>query len=132
MPIFATDTFRFSHVVKHEYEPNLAFCREAVVANETGVRTYAPGTVLGRITANGKFRICVQTAVDGSQTPAAIVLEDKSIPAATDTRVLVLVRGPAIVSKSGLILDATFDTGPELAAVYAAIEALNIRVSDAV
>ena len=49
---FATDTFRFSHLVKHEYEPNFAYCRDVLVANEAGARTYAVGTVLGRVTAN--------------------------------------------------------------------------------
>lgn len=132
MPLIATDTFRLSHVLKHEYEPQLAYCREAVVANEAAARAYTPGTVLGRVTATGKFRICVQNAADGSQTPAAIVMEDKSVPATTDTRVLVLVRGPAMVSKSGLILDASFDLLAEQQAAWAAIEALGIRVQDAV
>lgn len=132
MPLIATDTFRLSHVLKHEYEPGLAYCREAVLANEVAAQTYAPGTVLGRVTATGRFRICVQNAADGSQNPAAIVMEDKSIPANTDTRVLVLVRGPAMVSKSGLILHSSFDLLAEQQAAWAAIEALGIRVQDAV
>lgn len=132
MPLIATDTFRLSHVLKHEYEPQLAYCREAVVANEAAAQTYAPGTVLGRVTATGKFRVCVQNASDGSQNPAAIVMEDKTVPAATDTRVLVLVRGPAMVSKSGLILHSSFDLLAEQQAAWAAIEALGIRVQDAV
>ncbi len=132
MPLIATDTFRFSHLVKHEYEPSLAFCRSALVANEATVKTYAVGTVLGKVTATGKWKICVQSAVDGSQTPAAVVLADYSVPATTDTKVLALTRGPAIVSKSALVLDATFDLQAEKDALYASLEALGILVNDAV
>lgn len=129
---FATDTFRFSHLVKHEYEPQFAYCREALVANEAAARTYVVGTVLGRVTATGKVRVAVQNAADGSQNVFAISLEDKAVPATTDTRVLCLVRGPAIVSKAALVFDASFDLVAELNAAYAQIEALGIRVNDAV
>jgi hypothetical protein len=129
---FATDTFRFSHLVKHEYEPSFAYCRDVLVANEAGARTYTVGTVLGRVTVGGKVRIAVQSASDGSQNAFAICLEDKAVPATTDTRVLCLVRGPAIVSKSALVLDATFDLLAEQTALYAQLEALGIRVNDAV
>lgn len=132
MPVIATDTLRFSNLVKFELEPALAYCRAVVTANETGARTYAVGTVLGRITANGKHRIAVQTAVDGSQTADAVCVEDKAVAASTDTRVLALVRGPAIVSKGALVLDATFDQPAELAAVYAALEAKGILVNDTI
>jgi Bacteriophage lambda head decoration protein D len=129
---FATDTFRFSHLVKHEYEPQFAYCREVVTANEATAKTYAVGTVLGKVTAGGKYKIAVQTAVDGSQTAAALCLEDKAVAATTDTKVLCLVRGPSIVSKAALILDATYDLQAEKDAVYAALEAAGIRVNDAI
>lgn len=132
MPLIATDTFRFSNLVKHEYEPNQAYCRLVVTANEATAKTYAVGTVLGKVTAGGKYKIALQAAVDGSQTPAALVLADYSIPATTDTKVLVLVRGPAIVSKTALGLDASFSTQPQKDAAYASLEALGILVNDAV
>lgn len=132
MPLIATDTYRFSHLVKHEYEPSEGYCRLSVTANETGARTYAVGTVLGRITANGKYRIAVQSAVDGSQNVAGVCLEDKAVPANTDTRVMILARGPAIVSKAALVFDASFDLVAELNAAYAQLEALGILVNDAV
>ncbi len=132
MPLIATDTLRYSNLVKHEYEPSLAYCRLSVIANEATAKTYAVGTVLGVVTATGKYRICVQNAADGSQNPAAIVLEDKSVAATTDTRVLVMARGPAIVSKSALVLDASFDLLTEQNALYAALEAKGIQVNDAV
>ena len=61
-----------------------------------------------------------------------VTVGEGSIAAATDTQVLVLIKGPAIVSKAGLVLDATYNTGPELAAVYAAIEALGIACNDGI
>lgn len=132
MPLIATDTDRYSQVVKFEFEPALAFCREAVTANEAGAATYAVGTVLGLVTATGKYKIAVQNAADGSQNPAAVVVEDASLTAATDKKVLVLLRGPAIVSKAALKFHSSFDTAPELAAAYAALAAKNILVNDTI
>lgn len=34
MPLLATDTQRFSNVIKHEYDPATKYCRETVVVNE--------------------------------------------------------------------------------------------------
>lgn len=132
MPIIATDKQRFSNVVKHEYEPTLAFCRAVVTVNEAAVTDYTVGTVLGKITASGKYVVAKETAVDGSKVPAAIVLEDKSIAATTDTKVLVAVRGPMIVSKAGITLDATYDNATKKATAIAALEAVGILVNDAV
>ena len=132
MPLIAQDKPRFSNVVKHEYEPTLAFCRAVVTVNEAAVTDYAIGTVLGKITASGKYVVAKETATDGSKVPAAVVLEDKSIAAATDTKVLVAVRGPMIVSKAGIALDATYDNAAKKATALAALEALGILVNDAV
>jgi predicted aspartyl protease len=128
MATVKVDTPRVSHLVKHEHWPETGFCRLAVTVNEASAKTYQVGTVLGKVTADGKYKIAVQTAVDGSQTAAAIVLDDYSIAATTDTKVLVLVKGPAEVSKGALVLDATYDLDAEKAVVYASLEALNINV----
>ena len=130
--ILYTEAFRASNVIKHEYEPSIAFCREVVVANEAGAKTYAVGTVLGKVTASGKYKISEATAADGSEVAAAVVLEDKAVAATTDTKVLVAVRGPMIVSKAGLVLGASIDTDGEKAAVYAALAAKNILVNDTI
>lgn len=222
---FATEAYRLSNVLKQEFWPEHAFCRAVAVVNESAAKTYAPGTVLGRVitsgtaaataasgnTGNGamgaitvtapaqvgtyrlaiiavtanagtfvvvapngvtvgtgtvgvafskgglaftladgatdfalgdafdivvsgtyKYKIAVETATDGSKVAAAIVMEDKTVAATTDTNVLVLVKGPAVVSKSGLILDATYDLAAEKAAIYATLEGLGISVYDAV
>jgi len=132
MPIIATDTFRLSHLVKRELWPEQGYTRAVVTVNEAAAKTYAVGTVLGKVTASGKYKIAVQTAVDGSQTADAIVLGDYSIAATTDTKVLVLVRGPAIVSKAALVLDATYDTDAKKAAVYAALEAKGVLTNETI
>ena len=132
MPLIATETFRFSHLVKAELWPEKAYCRTLVTVNEAAAKTYAVGTVLGKVTATGKYKICVQSAADGSQTPAALVLADYSVTAATDTKVLTLTRGPAAVSKAALALDSSFDNQTKKDAAYTSIEALNIMVLDAV
>lgn len=128
MTIVAQDTNRFSNLVKHELWPETGYCRKEVTANEAAIKTYAVGTVLGKVTATGKYKIAVETAVDGSKVAAALVLNDYSIAAATDTKVLTLIQGPAEVSKGALVLDATYDNDAKKDAVYASLEALGINV----
>ena len=131
MTVIATSVHTLTNVVKHEYGADFAYCREAVTVNDTA-GTLAVGQVLGKVTADGKYKRAVQTASDGSQTAAAVVWEAKTIAGSTDTLVICLVRGPAGVSKGGLVLDATYDTAPEKAAVYAALEAKGIQCLDTI
>lgn len=131
MALISTELQKVSNVVKHEYGIDYAYCRELVTVNDAA-GTLALGTVLGQVTAGGKFKRSVQTASDGSQNAAAIVVSAKTIAGATDTQVLVLRRGPCGVSKAGLVLDATFDTDAEKLAVYNSLAALGIQTLDAV
>lgn len=131
MPVIATESKRLSNVVKQELWPETGYTRAVVTVNDAA-STLVPGSVLGKVTATGKYKVAVQTASDGSQVADAIVMQEIAVPATTDTKVLVLIKGPAIVSKGGLVLDATFDTAGELAAVYAALEAKGIACNDAV
>ena len=130
--IIATEAKRLSNVVKKELFPEDGYCRQVVTVNEAAAKSYVPGTVLGKVTDGGKYKIAVQTAEDGSQTADAIVIGEHTIAATTDTKVLVLIKGPAIVSKAGLVLDATYNLDAEKAAVYAALEAKGIACNDAV
>ena len=129
MSIVATSLHTISNVVKHEYGADYAYCRKLVTVNDTA-GTLAIGQVLGQVTTGGKYKRAVQTANDGSETAAAIVAAAKTIADTTDTQVLVYFRGPMGVSKNGLVLDATYDTAPEKAAVYASLEALGIQCLD--
>ena len=131
MAVISQSLHTISNVVKHEYGADYAYCRQLVTVNDTA-GTLAIGTVLGQVTVGGKYKRAVQTASDGSQNAAAIVAAAKTIPGTTDTQVLVYVRGPMGVSKGGLVLDATYDTAPKKAAVYAALEAKGIQCMDTI
>ena len=128
MTVQFVDTSRFSSLVKGELWPHTGFCRKEVTVNEAAIKTYAVGTVLGKVTATGKYKIAVETAVDGSKVAAALVIADQSIAAATDTKVVVLQKGPAEISKGALVLDATYDNDAKKDAVYASLEAVGINV----
>jgi hypothetical protein len=131
MPLIATEAKRLSNVVKQELFPESSYCRVVVTYNGTAA-SLVPGTVLGKVTSGGKYKIAVQTASDGSQVADAIVMVEQTVALNTDAKVLCLVRGPAIVSKDGLILDATYNLDAEKDAVYAALEAKGIICNDAV
>ena len=126
MATVAIDTARLSNLVKHELWPETGFCRKEVIVNEAAAKTYVVGTVLGFDGTD--YKISVETAVDGSEVPAAVVMADYSVAATTDTQVLCLVKGPAEVSQDALALDASFDDNTKKAAAYAALEALGINV----
>lgn len=127
MPVIATDSNRFSDVVKFEFEPSEGFCREQIVINDVAA-TLKVGTLLGRVTATGKYKVALSAAADGSQTPVAVLIADTNgvsndlvVAASTDTPALALVRGPAIVADAGL----TLGTGITAAAAKTALAALN-------
>lgn len=134
MAVIATDSTRFSAVVKHEYEPQISFCRESVIINDSAA-TLKVGTVMGKITASGKWRVSLSASADGSQVPAGIYIADGLglstdliLPAATDTKALILARGPAIVADAALVLG----TGITASAAKTALAGLNILVETAV
>lgn len=131
MSLLYTENKRFSNLVKQELWPEMGYTRAIVTYNGTA-GSLLIGTVLGKVTSGGKYKICVQTAVDGSQTADAILIEDKTVAATTDTSVQVLLKGPAVISKSALVLDASHDLDAEKAAIYAALEAKGISVNTTV
>lgn len=117
MPILSNDTARFSSVVKYESDPEHAYCRDMVVYNGTAI-ALPIGTVLGKVTATGKYKINEATAVDGSQVAAAVVIgNSQGFPAITtavlntDTQLLALTRGPCIVAAGALSYGASVTAG---------------------
>ena len=131
MSVIAQSTHTLSNLVKHEYGADYSYCKELVTVNDAA-GTLAIGTVLGTVTADGKLKRAVQTAVDGSAVASAIVAVDTVIAATTDKQVLVYVRGPLGVSKAALILDATYDTDAEKNVVYAALNAKGVQTLDTI
>ena len=129
--LIATEKYRYSNLVKEELWHEKGYCTKQVIVNDAA-QTLALGTGLGLVTATGKYKVAVETAVDGSKDFAGTVVEAITIPATTDTKVLVMYRGPAEVSKSALVLGATYDNDTKKGVVYAAMEAKGIQVADAV
>lgn len=74
---------------------------------------------------SGKYRLSPATELDGSDKTAAVLLEDKDATTADKTAV-VLVRGPAVVSKTALVFDASVDQAAEKAAKHAELAAVGI------
>lgn len=132
MAVLATENPRFSNLIKSVLWPEQAYTFELVTVNEAAATDYKIGTVLGKITASGKYLVAVETAADGSKVPAAVVVQDVSVAATTDTKVLALVRGPAIVSKDALILDATYDNATKVNTALAALTAMGVLVNTTV
>ena len=118
MTLIAQDTPRLSNMLKRELWSEQGYCRKAVTVNEASAVDYKIGEVLGQVTADSKYKQYDDAAVDGSETAAAIVLEDVSVAAGTDTTVLCLVKGPAIVADGGLV----FKAGVDEAAAKATLE----------
>ena len=125
MTLIATENLRLSNMLKRELWSEQGYCRLAVTVNEATEIDYKIGQVLGKkVNTDGKYVEYDESAGDGSGVAAAIVLQDISIPASTDTVVLALVKGPAIVSDGGLV----FKTGVDEAAAKTNLEALGINV----
>lgn len=131
MALIAQDSTRLSNLVKREFQPETAYCREAVTFNGLAGNLKI-GTVLGKVTATGKYKVAVETATDGSKVVAGILMEDKTVAATTDTTVLIMTRGPASISKGAIVFDTTYDDATKKGVVYTALEAKGIQLLDAV
>lgn len=87
--------------------------------------TYKRGTVLGVITASGKYTLSVATAVDGSQIPKAILADYAD---ATVSDVLAGVYLMAEINQNRI----TFDPSWTLAALKTALRPFGIFLRDSV
>ena len=85
-----------------------------------------PGTVLGRITASGKYAAHDPAATDGTETAVALIW-GKADATAGDAPAVAIVRGPAIVNRHDLVFAGTPTEG-EIAAAHAALLAAGILV----
>lgn len=113
-----------------KYELNGSYSRE-IVTLKAGT-SYALGSVLGKITSSGKYRLAPAATVvgdEGAEKGIAVLLEAADATAA-DKSALVLARGPAIVSKNALVFDASVDLLAEKIAKYADLSAAGIVPRD--
>ena len=113
------------NVLKYELNPN--FTRETITL--LAGTAYPVGAVLGRITANGKYKLSTSGGSDGAQTAAAVLLY--AVDATTaDATAISLARGPSIVSKAALVFDATIDDAAKIATKHGQLAALGIIPRD--
>lgn len=131
MAVISTENQTLSNVIKRQLWGDINYNSEVVVINDSAA-TLQIGTVLGKVTATGKYKVAVETAVDGSKVADAIVEKVVTILGATDTNILVSTRGPASISKGGLILGATYDTQAKKDAVYASLVLKGFQVLETV
>ncbi|WP_430254270.1 head decoration protein [Neorhizobium sp. DAR64872/K0K18] len=103
-------------------EADSHFSREEIIV-ASGSGKVLSGTVLGKITASGKYKPVTVAATDGSQNAAAILLHAVDATAADAPGVS--ISRDAIVVQQGLLYGADVDTAAERLAVQNALRALN-------
>ena len=92
----------------------------------SGAGKLEPGTILGKITASGKFVPHAPAASDGSQTAVAILYS--AVDATAADAACVITARQSEVKKDELIYNAATDTQPEKDAVHASLAANGIIV----
>ncbi len=108
-------------------EEDSLYSREQVTI-VSGAGALVSGTVLGKITASGKYKTSLLASSDGSQTPAGILLFD--VDATSADRKAVIIARDAIVAQQALIYGADIDTAPERATANATLAGLGILVRE--
>ena len=114
-------------VLKYEVNPN--FTRETVTL--LAGTAYPVGSVLGRITASGKYKLATSGGTDGAQTASAVLLYAVDATLA-DAVGIVVARGPAIVSRTALAYDATVDDAAKITTKIGQLAAVGIIARDGV
>jgi hypothetical protein len=129
MAVIAQETQHYSNVVKREFEPEWGYCKKVITLNGPAA-TLPIGSVLGLVTATGKYKLTETTATDGSQNPSVVIVGDSmgrpvstAVAANTDTKFLVIYRGPAGVADSSLTYGASVTAGALRLAAQAALTA---------
>jgi hypothetical protein len=112
-------------VLKYEVNPN--YTRETITL--LAGLPYPVGSVLGKITVNGKYTLSTDTGGDGAETAVAVLLYAVDATLA-DATAIVLARGPAIVSRAGLAYDASVDDGIKITAKLSQLAAAGIIPRD--
>ncbi|MBN8291884.1 head decoration protein [Rhodobacter sp. NTK016B] len=112
-------------VLKYEVNPN--YTRETITL--LAGTAYPVGSVLGRITASGKYTLSPDTGADGSETALGVLLYAVDATGGDSIGIL-LARGPAIVSRVALAFDASVDDAPKIDTKLGQLTALGIIPRD--
>ena len=124
MSVIAQDSQTLSNVVKSEHQAELGYCRDVKEFDATN-GAVAVGVLLG-LNASGKFEKAIQT---GTYTKLAIAVQGP-VTSGGLASAIGLVRGPASISKAGIVWHASYDLAAEKNAVYATLEAQGIQCLD--
>lgn len=127
MALVGTRKPLIGNLVKYEFLIAHGYTREIVTVNTTDATELSIGSVLGKVTADGKYKPRDPDASTGEEVSAAVVVENKSVPASTDTEVAVMVRGPSILADNALVFDVSHDSGQKETAIQE-IQTLGIVV----
>lgn len=127
--VIATEKHTISNLVKAEIWPEHGYCRSVVTVNTTGVTELSVGSVLGTVTESGKYAPRDPSADTGEEVASAVVIENVDVPAATDTEVVVLIEGPAIIGEGALVFDEDHDEEQKGTAI-AELSALCIKTKE--
>ena len=92
----------------------------------SGAGKLKPGTVLGKLTASGKFAPSPETGTNGSETAVAILVG--SIDATSADVIAVAVMRHAEVNRYGLFYDATVDDDAKKSGKWDQLRAAGIVV----
>ena len=114
-------------VLKYEVNPN--YTREVVTLLQG--MPYPVGSVLGQITASGKYKLATSGGADGAQTATAVLLHAVDATLA-DASGIVIARGPSIVSRAGLAYDGTVDDSTKITTKIGQLAAVGIVARDGV
>lgn len=113
----ATEVSKTNNYLHTDYDVSKIFVfgnryEKATLTNASGgVATFAPGTLMGRITASGKIIPLASAAADGSAIPVGILKTSVvDLADATDSEVNICIAGDVVESK--IIFDGsdTVDT----------------------
>ena len=131
MAIVKTSDPILSDLVKYESHVTWKRNRSEVVYNDT-TTDLKIGTVLGKETATGKYKVLNPAAVDGTENAAAVVIENVPATANTDTNVAVLggdVPYEVVVGilENSLVFNASV-TDPQKATAKQQLQALGFQL----
>lgn len=125
-----TTTFNEPKAVTDVLKGDLGGMSREAVTILSGEGVLAIGTVLGKVTASGKYVAHVNGASDGSQTAVAVLIDAVDATSADVTRAIVVHR-LAEVLRTGLVWDASVDNDTKKNAAIAQLAANMIIVREA-
>ncbi len=121
-PSFTSETYNPDRVIGGDQK---LITRDITLTDISSTGALVRGTVLGRVTANGKYGISLSASADGSQVPRAILVKDAD-PSSGD--VLASIYDEGEFNEGRL----TYGTGHDADSVREDLRAVGIHLKDPV